>query len=261
MNKKLSLKNSSGFTVHVFFIDMVSLSDTSISLFDQQQEKIKILLDIIKKSKQYRHTFVDATSTTGDGVVLCFQNDIRLPLDLAIEVNRQLRKYNKNKPETKKINVRIGISSGTIFKTRSIGGRQNYWGPALIYAQRIMSCGTSEHILLDEIAEQLADLEGKYKKSIHYLGETKIKHGRIKKIYSAYGKDFGNKNTPENIIIELQRSDEGTGRIIYESLLKNRKETYMELLKNMKLRYINVHGTKFVQPAKKNTKKRGKKIE
>lgn len=239
---------------------MVSLSDTSISLFEQQTEKIKILLDIIKKSKQYKYAFTDATSPTGDGVAICFQKDIKLAIDLAIEVQKKLRKYNQNKPRSKRIDVRIGISSGTIFKTRSLGGKQNYWGPGITYAHRIMSCGISRHILLDDkVADELTELEDKYKKSIHYVGETTIKHGKIKKIYSAYGNGFGNKTTPNNILTRLEGIEEGSGRMIYESVLTNSVKNYLESLKIMKSKYLMTpESGKVTKSIKRNIRRRGR---
>ena len=206
--------------VHVFFVDMVSLSDRNLGSTETQIKKLETMFCYITNSKILKNSQNSKIfSHTGDGVAICFTENPRLPLELAIDLHKKLNRFNKKKPKKEKILVRIGINSGLISKTRGVKGQGNYWGRGLIHAQRIMSAGYASHILLSaNTAQELIEISDEYEQNIHYVGYIKIKHEGVIPVYSAYGEDFGNK---DNSKFTKQPIQEESGRVIFEGLKKN----------------------------------------
>jgi hypothetical protein len=78
-----------------------------------------------------------------------------------------------------------------------IKNNQNYWGPGIILARRVMDIGNDWHILIaDNLAETLIPLKEEYRKIIRPIGNYQIKHNQGIKLYSAYADDFGNADLP-----------------------------------------------------------------
>ena len=226
---------------------MVSLSDRNFGSTEAQNKKLEIMFRFLTNSKILKNTqeFIIA-SHTGDGVVICFIENPRLPLELAIDLHKKLNRFNKNKLNKEKILVRIGINSGLISKTKGVGGQGNYWGRGLIHAQRIMNVGDASHILLNATtAQELIEVSDKYKQNIHYIGIIEIKHEEIIPVYSAYGDRFGNKNKLKFIQQPIQKLGE-SGRFIIEGLTKNEinPKKLLELLKQNKQTKLSLHTRK-----------------
>lgn len=205
------------FYPHVFVIDMVSLSDQTISAGDEQKQKIDMLFTLIKKSSYFKKSLTITPSTVGDGAVVCFERNPTLPINLAIDLQKKLRAYNKNKSTRKQIHVRIGINTGLVFKTKGLGGKENCWGPGIIYATRIANAGEKNHILIDsKTANDLIEWSKNYAAILHFSGTTKAKHNKKLEIYSCYGNGFGNKSPPKNILNLDEIIEDGYGKMILE---------------------------------------------
>ena len=57
--------------------------------------------------------------------------------------------------------------TGPVFTVNDIKSNQNYWGPGIILARRVMDIGNEWHILIaDNLAETLIALKEEYKKTI-----------------------------------------------------------------------------------------------
>lgn len=138
---------------------------------------------------------------TGDGMAVGFLINPELPLQLSIQLHRQLRAFNLRTTSDKAVGVRIGLSSGPVFVVSDINKNQNVWGPGIILARRVMDLGENGHILLtDNIAEALMNLKDEYREVIRPISTGyKIKHGQRIKLYSAYSQDFGNPAIPARI--------------------------------------------------------------
>jgi hypothetical protein len=188
--------------VNFFFIDIVGLSDPSLSV-RKQIAKIETLnkmitsCDIFSKGTSEKRIILP----TGDGMAIGFLMNPELPLKLGMQLHQKLRNYNQNKKSTEdSINVRIGISSGPVFIVSDIKGNQNVWGPGIIVARRVMDLGDSMHILLaDPLAGQLIGLKDEYRLNIRPITNYEIKHGQKITLYSAYSQDFGNPNLPSKV--------------------------------------------------------------
>lgn len=183
-----------------FFVDIVGLSDPSLSV-KKQMQKIEVLNELIGSCD----TFIMSKNkrvalATGDGMVVGFLLNPELPLKLSIEFHHKLKEYNQTKSDDEKISVRIGLSSGPVFILRDINNNKNLWGPGIVLARRVMDLGDNLHILItDRLAEELISLSDEYRRMINPVSEYEIKHGQIIKVYSAYSVDFGNPNVPEKI--------------------------------------------------------------
>jgi archaellum biogenesis ATPase FlaH/class 3 adenylate cyclase len=182
-----------------FFVDVVGLSDPALSV-RRQIEKIEALNDIISHCDTFKKASDKRVLPTGDGMAIGFMLSPESPLQLGIELQQALKKYNShtNKEDGSFLDVRIGIASGTVFIVNDVNSNQNIWGPGIIFARRVMDVGDGGHILLaGPLAESLMTLDDKYRSIINLLGDYQVKHGQIIKIYSAYSpNEFGNAAKP-----------------------------------------------------------------
>ncbi|MFY9967220.1 MAG: adenylate/guanylate cyclase domain-containing protein [Nitrososphaeraceae archaeon] len=180
-----------------FFIDIVGLSDPSFSVSSQRQ-KIEVLNNLIMSCNAYNGEEKKIILPTGDGMVIGFVLNPENPLKLGIQLHQKLRSYNRGKGDRDKLKVRIGLSAGPVFSVNDIQNNQNFWGPGIIMARRIMDIGGEGHILLSEpLAKALLSLKDEYSPIINPIGEYSIKHGQTLTLYSAYSNDFGNPKSPE----------------------------------------------------------------
>jgi class 3 adenylate cyclase len=189
------------FNVNFFFIDIVGLSDPSLSV-KKQMQKIEVLnrliasCDAFKGSKEKKIIL-----PTGDGMAIGFLLNQELPLELSIQLHRKLHVHNRAKPAEDAIGVRIGLGSGPVFIVSDINNNQNVWGPGIVLARRVMDAGDSGHILLSSrLAEELTALKDEYRSIIKPISDVyEIKHGQKIGLYSAYSHDFGNPEMPTKV--------------------------------------------------------------
>jgi len=197
-------------TYHWLFTDMISSADPRMTI-KAQARKIRTLNEITKKTETFKQR--DPKSTiihwTGDGMAIGFSDSPEKPLRLAIELHKAITKHNKSSPEKNKIFIRIGMNTGDIFFIEDVEGKPAFWGDGIILARRIMDlCGQNQIFASDKIANGLRRLSHQNKSIIHPIGEYKIKHGEEVSIYNIYGRDFGNKKTPQQGRIQkLKPSD------------------------------------------------------
>ncbi len=187
--------------VNFFFIDIVSLSDQSLPV-EKQIEKIENLNELVGSCEAFKRTEYRGFSfPTGDGMAIGFLLNPEIPLKLAIELHKKLAGYNRGKPNSDRIDVRIGLASGPVFMVNDINNNRNVWGPEIVLARRVMDIGDSGHILLaDRLAEDLIALKAEYRDTIKLVNsDYQIKHGQRIRLYSAYSTDFGNSNIPSRI--------------------------------------------------------------
>ncbi|MEW6043422.1 MAG: hypothetical protein AB1608_04095 [Thermoproteota archaeon] len=207
------------FHAHFFFVDIVGLSDPSMST-KTQVKKIEVLNKSISETPTYKNTPKDTILVlpTGDGMCLGFLQGPELPLHLAIDLHKKLDEYNRGKIPSETVRVRIGLHSGSCFIVKDIRGYDNVWGPGTIISRRVMDFGDDGHILLStRLAEDLRELSDEYRKIIKPVHDFTIKHGQTMLVYSAYGPGFGNPQHPTKGAAE--RSKYG------EELLKMQKTT------------------------------------
>jgi class 3 adenylate cyclase len=189
-------------TASFFFVDIVGLSDPSLSV-RKQIEKIEVLNNLISSCAAFKKTSEKKVLPTGDGMAIGFMTSPDLPLQLSVELHKKLHEYNQRSDKTddsSHLGVRIGLATGPVFIVNDVNNNQNIWGPGIILARRVMDVGDGSHILLEGgLAESLISLEDKYRIMIKFLGNYQIKHGQVIKMYSAYSDDFGNPERPAKL--------------------------------------------------------------
>ena len=186
--------------VNFFYVDIVSLSDPSLSV-KKQREKITVLNKMIASCEAYYGSKdKKIILPSGDGMAIGFLSNPELPFQLSIQLHRRLKGYNRGKPHEDTIGVRIGLGSGPVFVVNDIKDSQNVWGPGIILARRVMDIGDNFHILLaDKLAEELIALKDEYRVAIRPITNITIKHGQTIKLYSAFSSEFGNSQPPSKV--------------------------------------------------------------
>lgn len=185
--------------VNLFFVDIVGLSDPSLSV-KKQVEKIQTLTKSIASCEAYQNARKNKiVLPTGDGMAIGFLQNPELPLQLSLQLHSKLGEYNRGRSEDK-IGVRIGLGSGAVFIVNDINNNQNVWGPGIVLARRVMDIGDDRHVLLSgSLAEQLIALKDEYREMIKFIGDFPVKHGQTIRVYSAYSADFGNAEIPRKL--------------------------------------------------------------
>jgi hypothetical protein len=193
---------SEAFHASFFFIDIVGLSDPTLSV-KKQVQKIQILNELIHSCDSFRKTSSGKKIIlpTGDGMAIGFLSNPEIPLELSIQLHHGIQAHNQQRYNADSIGVRIGLGSGPVFTVSDLNNIQNIWGPGIILARRVMDAGDNGHILIAEkLAEELISLKDEYRKVINLISNKyKIKHGQEIKLYSAYSNDFGNPQIPTKV--------------------------------------------------------------
>jgi tetratricopeptide (TPR) repeat protein len=187
---------------NIFFMDIVGFSRPSWYA-TVQLEKINCLTDITRTllGRLGLNYMKVPMLPTGDGMALFFESPEH-PIKLAIELTRELEKYNKTMSNDMKIELRIGIHSGYSFEVPDLHKRGNRCGPAINTARRVMDLGQARHILSTyEYGNELKRLygsTGKYGSLLHDCEKYTVKHGEEINIYNIFNKRFGNSNCPNH---------------------------------------------------------------
>jgi hypothetical protein len=193
---------SRAFNVSFFFVDIVGLSDPSLSV-KKQIQKIEMLNKMISSCNSFKKSTQDKKIIlpTGDGMAIGFLLNPELPLELGIELHRKLRLHNRDRSNEDQVHVRIGLASGPVYRVTDMNNVQNVWGPGIILARRVMDAGDGGHVLLaDKLAEELIALKDEYRSIIQPICDVfEMKHGQKITLYSAYSDDFGNPELPAKV--------------------------------------------------------------
>lgn len=195
---------------HWFFTDIVASANPKIATKDQIR-KIVVLQALITRTNTFQQRDKSTLLLpTGDGMAIGFADSPERPLHLAIELHEAISKYNKSKRGKDKLLLRIGIDQGPIYFIKDITGKDNFWGPGIITARRVMDlAGDMQIFASHRIAEDVSMLSPEYKEMFHPIGDYSIKHGEQLKIYNIYGDNFGNKIAPrKSKIIKRKASQE-----------------------------------------------------
>ena len=184
---------------YVLFIDIIGYSKL---LVDQQRRLLEILNEIVRGTEQFHKAEANnrlITIPTGDGMALVFYNTPEAPVECALEISRALKEH----PELK---LRMGVHSGAVSGVVDVSGRANIAGAGINVAQRVMDCGDTGHILLSKhVAEDLEQL-GHWKRHLHDLGETEVKHGAHVSVVNLYTEELGNPEVPQKFRQSRQKA-------------------------------------------------------
>ena len=177
---------------HVLFIDIVGYSKL---LIDEQSEQLETLKAIVGRTEQFRLAEAEGKFLrlpTGDGGALVFRNSPEAPVLCAMEIGKAL----KHHPE---LRLRMGIHSGPVNEVVDLNEQANIAGAGINFAQRVMDCGGSGHILLSKrVAEDLAQYR-QWQPHLRDLGEVEVKHGVRLHVFNLCTEELGNPEVPEKL--------------------------------------------------------------
>ena len=127
-----------------------------------------------------------------------FSDSPEKPLLLALELHKDLYRYNSQKKERDKLYLRIGLDSGPVYIIKDLNGKENVWGPGIIMARRVMDLARDMNIIASsKIANDIRTLRPEYKNIMHPIGDYSLKHGVKILVYNVHGEGFGNKKAPD----------------------------------------------------------------
>jgi len=212
-------------TYHWFFTDIVASSDPTITT-NEQARKIIVLNKLIERTEVFRQRDPESTIIlpTGDGMAIGFSDSPEKPLILALEVHKDLYRYNMQKAKEKdRVYLRIGLDSGPVYIIKDLNGQENVWGPGIIMARRVMDLARDMNIIASsKIANDIRTLRPEYKNIMHPIGDYQLKHGLKLLIYNIYGEGFGNKKSPSSDKVQKSKAtDEDlktANRFIYSEI-------------------------------------------
>src|SRR6266540_3945924 len=170
---------------HVLFIDIVGYSKLSIN---EQNAAVDELTQIVRSTEQFQKAEASerlVKISTGDGIALVFYTSPEAPVRCAMELSRVVKDHPR-------LRLRMGIHSGPVSGVVDVTGRTNLAGGGLNLAQRVMSCGDADHILLSKhVAEDLEEYD-EWRPLLHDLGECEVKHGVRVSLANLYTEELGN---------------------------------------------------------------------
>jgi serine/threonine protein kinase/TolB-like protein/Tfp pilus assembly protein PilF len=177
---------------HVLFLDLVEFSKHWSS---RQPFILQQLKQVVRETEEFRRaqgTSQLITRGTGDGMALVFFGDPEAPLRCALEIARSLKAH----PEIK---LRMGIHSGLVYRIFNIAGERDVAGAGINFAQRVMDCGDTGHILLSKEMVHILREFGERDEHLEDLGEVLVKHGAPVHLFNLYTDELGNRDRPQKV--------------------------------------------------------------
>ena len=162
---------------------------------NEQIELLQRLNQIVRDAESFREAEKCGKLVrlpTGDGMALLFFRSPEEPVQCALEISRELKKY----PH---IQLRMGVHSGPVNQVRDVNDTVNVAGAGINVAQRVMDCGEAGHILVSKhVADDLSEYRH-WQPYLRDLGEYEAKHGLRLHIFNFCKDDIGNPHVPEKL--------------------------------------------------------------
>ncbi|MDD5069012.1 MAG: hypothetical protein PHN89_05470 [Candidatus Pacebacteria bacterium] len=167
------------------FIDIVSYSFLPNEKAWYVITRLTSTLSYIKR----KHKDIVTEFPTGDGVVLCFNNEhtaFNFAVLLLIIVKRSC------------IRIRVGLHNGPGCIYSDINGKENIAGNAINNTQRIMDTGDENHLLVSKsFHDSIINFEEIRKEYTFTPTEIIDKKNKRIEVYYVYNDDVGNPSKPE----------------------------------------------------------------
>jgi class 3 adenylate cyclase len=180
------------------FAIMFDIVKYSLKPSVNQKNNIQLLSRSLKKAVKsiFRTDERSVYLPTGDGMILIldkFANEIP---ELCYEVQKIVKNKNEGLIGEDKVEFRIGIHAGDVFKYSDINESLNFAGEGINTVERVTAIGDSWHILATEnFYDYFINLTGR-RDDFHDIGKYSVKHGRELKVYNVYNDECGNQSTP-----------------------------------------------------------------
>jgi class 3 adenylate cyclase len=178
---------------HVLFMDIVKFSLRSLEAKDQIIRKLQ---QVVRGTEEFQRWDKRDNGLlmkdTGDGLLLVFFHDPLSPIRCAVEIAEVLK-------SDQSLNLRIGIHGGLALIRPDIQGRDDVAGSAVDLAQRVMDSGDAGHILLSDTAAENARQTEQFRDQLQYLGDCRVKHGEVMRLFNLVGEKWGNPHCPSKL--------------------------------------------------------------
>ena len=176
----------------VVFLDIVGYSKLGI-------EEQGSLLHQLRSTVQQTGAYMAAKQRgnllalpTGDGMALVFFESPLTAVECASDIAKALKQF----PALK---LRIGVHMGPVSRMTAVNDQMNVVGGGINFAQRVMDAGDSGHILVSKaIADILLEMDV-WRGHVRDLGDHKVKHGAVIRLYNVTGTGFGNFAKPTKL--------------------------------------------------------------
>lgn len=177
---------------YILFMDIVAYSKLST---DMQLPRIQQLQEIVRTTSEFRQAQSAGqlvSMPTGDGMALAFfyPAPAVLPVQCALEISRILKG---------KMQLRIGIHTGPVYRMADINANQNVAGGGINLAQRVMDCGDAGHILVSKAMSDILGELSEWAPRLHDLGNAAVKHGVVIHVANLFTSDAGNPAIPTKL--------------------------------------------------------------
>jgi class 3 adenylate cyclase len=162
----------------VIFMDIAGYSTRPLcQQIREKQDFERILASALASVPEKDRFMIDA----GDGAALCFLGD---PEDVLFAAFALREAFPPPTEDADTFGVRIGVNIGPVKLMRDCNGDVKPIGEGLNVAQRIMSFGTAEEVLVSRsFYEMVACLSAEYEAMFQYEGTRKDKHIREHTVY------------------------------------------------------------------------------
>jgi TolB-like protein/class 3 adenylate cyclase/Flp pilus assembly protein TadD len=168
---------------------------------NQQPQILHQLKEIVRYTDEFNRAHLSnqlITRATGDGMALVFFGDPEAPVRCALQIASALKSNTA-------IKLRMGIHSGLVYHIRNIAGERDIAGKGINFAQRVMDCGDTGHILLSKEAVDIILEFGERKEQLEDLGEVLVKHGMPLHLFNLYTDELGNRERPSKLPTPLSQ--------------------------------------------------------
>lgn len=209
-NQNTSSDNEDEIIAHVLFLDIVGFTKlppaTQVTVLGKLQEIIRANEDFCRARKAGELIALP----TGDGMALAFlkKGVSGIAISCAEKIAESILNHNDTTSEPSlKINVRMGIHSGTVVRIKDINDCQNVAGDGINTAQRVMDCGDVGHILLSQAAFHLRPKMLDRTEQFRELGNTLVKHDQVVNLFSFSHDRIGSQTLPAKLLEEKQKAE------------------------------------------------------
>ena len=168
------------FICSVVFLDIVGYSEKPVAAQIRMKDQFNDLLsEAIRDIAVNDRIIVD----TGDGAAISFISDPEEALFVALSLRDAVT--GANPTEQTQLSIRIGINLGPVRLVKDINGQPNIIGDGINVAQRVMSFGQPEQILVSRsYYEVVSRLSEEYVQLFAYEGSHTDKHVREHEVYT-----------------------------------------------------------------------------
>lgn len=189
-------------TMPQVFVVMFDIVGYSLKPARWQKNNIQLLNRSLKQAIKsvFKTEKGFAYLPTGDGLILILDDYFKEVLPLCYVTQNIIKKENEFLTGDEKVEFRIGLNAGYVFKYSDINGSLNFAGDAINMVERVTNIGDTWHILAtEEFHNRARDMNVSWFGSLYDIGEYTIKHGKKIRVYNIYNNNAnaGNPSTPK----------------------------------------------------------------